>query len=321
MTLPIPDGSALSTGLAQDLDFRRLAFGWLEQRTEGGAKPLSRGEIQEFKGHRPEARHHLILQEGIWKPAELLGTLSVTTGLPHGRKDRTIYHDEMSGGLVDYQFTASPKKQHQNKGLVQAAELNLPVIYFRGTVSGAFDVYFPVYVQIPPGRRTALLDLTSRSLPTGLVDFGYSGSLIEVDPEHGERTVRSRLHQRDFRANVMTAYQKHCAVCTLGHSKLLDAAHIVEDSQGGRPEISNGLALCKIHHAAYDSNIMGISPDHRIHIRRDILEETDGPMLRHGLQDHEGQQLRVLPANRTWHPDREALAERFDTFKTATPLG
>lgn len=310
-----------SASLGRDIDFRRLAFEWLRQKTGDGKKYLTRREIQEFKNHRPEANHHLILQEGIWKPAAMLATLSVTTGVPHGRKDRNIYHDTMSGGLVEYEFTASAKKEYQNEGLIRAAELNLPVIYFRGTESGAFDVYFPVCVTVPQGRRTALLDLTSRSLPSGLVDFGYSGSLIEVDPEHGERSVRTRLHQRDFRANVMTAYQEHCAVCTLGHSTLLDAAHIVEDSQGGRPDISNGLALCKIHHAAYDSNIMGISPDHRVHIRQDILEEIDGPMLRHGLQDHEGQELRVLPTRRKWHPDRDALAARFGTFKTASPPG
>ncbi|GAB3187585.1 HNH endonuclease [Nesterenkonia suensis] len=320
MVSSISHGSTLSATVAQDLEFRQLAFGWLDRKTEGGTKPLTRRQIQEFKGHRPEARHHLILQEGIWKPAELLATLSVTTGVPHGRKDRNIYHDKMSGGLVEYQFTASPKKQHHNKGLVQAADLNLPVIYFRGTETGAFDVYFPVYIQISPARRTALLDLTSRSLASGPVDFGYTGSLIDVDPEHGERTVRSRLHQRDFRANVMTAYQEHCAVCTLGHSRLLDAAHIVEDSRGGSPRITNGLSLCKIHHAAYDSNIMGISPNYRIHIRQDILEEADGPMLRHGLQEHDGQQLCVLPANRAWYPDREALAARFDTFKTTPPF-
>ena len=41
----------------------------------------------------------------------------------------------------------------------------------------------------------------------------------------------------------------------------------------------NGLALCKIHHAAYDSRILGVSPDLVVQIRADILDETDGPLL------------------------------------------
>jgi len=41
--------------------------------------------------------------------------------------------------------------------------------------------------------------------------------------------------------------------------------------------VPNGLALCKIHHAAFDMNILGIRPDHVVEIRTDVLEERDGP--------------------------------------------
>lgn len=42
--------------------------------------------------------------------------------------------------------------------------------------------------------------------------------------------------------------------------------------------------MCKIHHAANDSDIVGVRPDGVAEVRHDVLEETDGPMLRHGLQ-------------------------------------
>ena len=51
------------------------------------------------------------------------------------------------------------------------------------------------------------------------------------------------------------------------------------------PEVRNGLALCKIHHAAYDHNIIGINADYNIEVREDVLAEIDGPMLKHGLQE------------------------------------
>ncbi|WP_349304451.1 HNH endonuclease [Rhodococcus qingshengii] len=37
--------------------------------------------------------------------------------------------------------------------------------------------------------------------------------------------------------------------------------------------VRNGLAMCKIHHAAFDVHILGISPDLMVAIRRDLLED------------------------------------------------
>ena len=48
---------------------------------------------------------------------------------------------------------------------------------------------------------------------------------------------------------------------------------------------------------AIDADILGVDADCRIHIRRDVLEEHDGPMLRHGLQEM-GRQPILLPAQR-----------------------
>ena len=83
-------------------------------------------------------------------------------------------------------------------------------------------------------------------------------------------------------------------------SKLLDAAHIVGDRrhERGDPMVPNGLAMCKIHHAAFDTNILGIRPDRVVEIRSDILEEHDGPMLRHGLQELHGAEARSAPPSR-----------------------
>jgi putative restriction endonuclease len=61
---------------------------------------------------------------------------------------------------------------------------------------------------------------------------------------------------------------------------LLDAAHIAADAEPeGAPQISNGLSLCSIHHRAFDHNLVGVSPDYRVHISEHLLEDEDGPML------------------------------------------
>jgi putative restriction endonuclease len=130
--------------------------------------------------------------------------------------------------------------------------------------------------------------------------------------------TRRRLHQPLFASRVMLAYEVRCAVCALHHRELLDAAHIIADSDpDGWPVVSNALALCKIHHAAYDRNILGIRPDYVVEIHHRLLHELDGPMLRHGRQDHHDQRLMQLPRRRADHPDPDRLMARYAEFRAA----
>jgi len=68
--------------------------------------------------------------------------------------------------------------------------------------------------------------------------------------------------------------------------------------------------------AIFNNNILGINPDYYIHVRNDILEETDGPMLKYGLQALDSQKI-ILPNHRKDHPDRERLEVRFERFLRA----
>jgi putative restriction endonuclease len=104
----------------------------------------------------------------------------------------------------------------------------------------------------------------------------------------------------------------------LPFEKLLEAAHIKSDADGGPAHITNGISLCKIHHGAYDSLILGISPDYRIHIREDVLRTVDGPVLMHALNGMNNQPLGQIPEDKRNLPSRELLAERFKKFKEAS---
>lgn len=46
------------------------------------------------------------------------------------------------------------------------------------------------------------------------------------------------------------------------------------------------------------------------------MDEIDGPMLRHGLQEMDGRPL-TLPARASDRPAADQLAERFDEFRAA----
>lgn len=129
--------------------------------------------------------------------------------------------------------------------------------------------------------------------------------------------TKRRLHQPVFANQVMRAYETRCAVCSLGHRRLLDAAHVIPDSHpDGLPVVSNGLALCKIHHAAYDQNFLGIRPDYVVEIHHRLLKEQDGPMLLHGLQEHHGAGLRQIPRARAEKPSPERLEVRYAQFRS-----
>jgi putative restriction endonuclease len=116
---------------------------------------------------------------------------------------------------------------------------------------------------------------------------------------------------------VLAAYEHRCAVCRLRHAELLDAAHIRSDAEGGEPIVPNGISMCRLHHGAYDNNLMGVDRDHRIHIRPDILEEADGPTLRHVLQELHLSRIEAPPRRAAW-PDGDLLAERFERFAAAS---
>jgi len=135
----------------------------------------------------------------------------------------------------------------------------------------------------------------------------------EVRRKYVTSEVIIRLHQKAFREKVLHAYREHCAFCSLKHRELLDAAHIIPDNEGGPASVKNGLSLCKIHHAAFDKNILGINEDYRIEVRKDILEEVDGPMLKYGLQELNHKQI-ILPRSNSSKPDKNCIRSRYERF-------
>ena len=74
------------------------------------------------------------------------------------------------------------------------------------------------------------------------------------------------------------------------------------------------MSLCTLHHAAFDRDIIGIDPDYVVRVRRDVLEEEDGPMLTHGLQGFHGTSI-FLPTNPASRPDRDLLEVRYGRFR------
>lgn len=75
------------------------------------------------------------------------------------------------------------------------------------------------------------------------------------------------------------------------------------------------MAMCKLHHAAFDQNIIGVRPDLIVEINQRVLTEIDGPMLVQGLQGFHGSTLTV-PRKLDLRPDPDLLSERYDLFRS-----
>lgn len=240
---------------------------------------------------------------GIRNPREMDATISIVSSPNGPYADR-----EVEGGLFHYAYREG-SINGDNAKLRRAFELRLPIILLRKIRDGVYVPHAPVYVVDDlVERREFLLTLDED------VRFLADPTTLSDGRRYAERMMKQRLHQRDFRGRVLAAYATRCAICRLNHGELLDAAHITADSDAlGIPVVTNGLSLCKIHHAAFDQNMLGISPDYIVKIDHDLLNEVDGPMLRHGLQDMHGAPL-TLPARKADHPDRDRLADRFSRF-------
>ena len=136
--------------------------------------------------------------------------------------------------------------------------------------------------------------------------------------EYAIATTRQRLHQPIFRQHVLGAYRSQCAICRLRHIELLEAAHIKEDSQGGEPVVPNGVAMCVLHHRAFDEDVIGIRPeDFTVETKASVLEERDGPTSRHAIQGVHGTRL-LIPRRKESQPDSELLAKRYERFRAAS---
>jgi putative restriction endonuclease len=251
-------------------------------------------------------------QRGIHRGREQRGpaALTVTTSF----KDPYADTFDEADALFTYAYRAGSIDQPDNRALRAAYELQTPLVYFRGMAPGMYLVVAPMFVTADdPGARAVLLQ---PGLP--IQDMGPGGLVSGPDVRaYATGDARIRLHQQRFKLEVMRAYRGRCAICSLRERALVQAAHIVPDIEPeGIAAVVNGLALCAIHHLAFDRNLLGIDPGGVVHIADRLLREVDGPMLRTGLQGFHGEAI-ALPRRPDDRPDPARLEARYERFLVA----
>lgn len=164
-------------------------------------------------------------------------------------------------------------------------------------VSGGFDEEsFRALNQNP-----AMIDKLAQNILTER----FPESLQQVLADQLGFDIITLMKTRDprFRESVLRAYHSQCAVC--GYNLRLDgalvgleAAHIRWKQYGGPCEVSNGLALCSVHHSALDRGAIGVDEHLTIRISGGI---NRSPMVDRLFRDLEGKKL-LLPGNKAYWP-------------------
>jgi putative restriction endonuclease len=297
-----------------DREIRLRTFDWLTRQREEFGETLSRTALEAFS--LDGRRIPLVGPSGIWKPAvcELPISITTTVGGPY---DDTF---DRQAGTLRYAYRGLDPQHRDNRGLRRAMVERVPIVYFHAIEPGSYVAAYPVFVveDHPEQLRFSMQvdDLYAAEVEPW-TDLAVAEDVAEPRRAYVTATFRRRLHQVAFRQRVIRAYAERCALCRLRHQELLDAAHITPDSDAeGEPVISNGVALCKLHHAAFDRFFFAIRPDYTIEVRPSILRESDGPMLVVGLQQIHGQVIH-LPRRAMDLPDQARLERRYEQFTQA----
>jgi len=294
-----------------DREIRFRVFAWLTRQRDEFGETISRTALETFS--LDGRRIPLVGASGIWKPAvcELPISITTTVGGPY---DDTF---DRQAGTLRYAYRGLDPQHRDNRGLRRAMVERVPIVYFHAIQRGSYVAAYPVFVveDHPSELRFSMQVDDLFAAEHELVGVGAIGEdAAEPRRAYVTSTFRRRLHQVAFRERVIRAYAERCALCRLRHQELLDAAHITPDSDAeGEPVVSNGVALCKLHHAAFDRFFFAIRPDYVIEVRPSVLQETDGPMLVVGLQQIHGQAIH-LPRRTIDLPDRGRLERRYEQF-------
>jgi len=110
--------------------------------------------------------------------------------------------------------------------------------------------------------QTVIKELNEKPRPTLYNPFDNEKKTSAI-------TREIKIRSRGFRQAIIEAYDFKCAVCGLkifspNKQWEVEAAHIVPHSSNGKDDIWNGLALCRLHHWAFDVGWFSLDDNFKI---------------------------------------------------------
>lgn len=211
-----------------------------------------------------------------------------------------------------------------NAALLEAVDRPTPIYFFYKSTDGAeweyqgrVDVDDYEYVE-RDGRKVFVFTMehVQGTDPTPIeinsekrrIEDSVSSQPSLTDNSEYEIT-RRKARDRAFSDLVTEAYDGKCAVCgkrresPTGNTET-EAAHIYPKREGGSDDVRNGIALCRLHHWAFDAGWLIFTDEH-------LIEVADAPNRDgyHEFKQLEGRKLH-LPDNDEYHPHPLFLENR-----------
>lgn len=78
----------------------------------------------------------------------------------------------------------------------------------------------------------------------------------EIARRYAERVVLQRRHQTELRKRTLQRHGTACTYCSHDVAEIVEAAHLVADSQGGEASVENMRPMCPNHHRAFDAGLL-----------------------------------------------------------------
>ncbi|MDR0529903.1 MAG: HNH endonuclease [Zoogloeaceae bacterium] len=136
--------------------------------------------------------------------------------------------------------------------------------------------------------------------------------------ERAKKSLRkASIRARGFRRAVIEVYNHSCCVCGL---KLcapnalcweVEAAHIIPHSHRGKDDLWNGIALCRLHHWAFDAGWFSFSEEYQIIVSPKIktLPENFGKMNEYDIFRNTlaTDKFMMLPKTEGLYPDKKSI--------------
>ena len=134
---------------------------------------------------------------------------------------------------------------------------------------------------------------------------------IEVNRRKIQVTHTAYPRSPRFRQEILEAYSHRCAMCGI-QLDLVEAAHIVPHAHPkGFDTVSNGLALCALHHRSFDTGLLYVLRDYSIHLNSAKVRHLRKVGRANGLRWYTRQLRRrpelLLPDNYDLFPEPDNL--------------
>ncbi len=303
--------------MASELPVIKAAFEHVEMLESLYGDSIPSAVIEQGFGFNDETVLLMNRAGGIFKPRQMQqGVLSIKTTIPRKGASANIYNDHsVDDGYYQYSLQQGDPYGGRNKCLWQAFENKQPFIYFHAIAPAVYQALWPCFIEDISAAEGYAKVLVGSVQASGLTEEGNYRVPNEIESRYLVRETKVRLHQSSFRAAVLDAYKNRCAITGMAETRLIEAAHIVPDSQvNGSQLINNGIALSNLHHRAFDRNLLGIDGDYRIHISSGIREQFPNEFVENAFSSCDNTLLK-LPVVKELYPDRDSLAERFEAYQ------